>query len=93
MDVYDHLVVGIDDSLLRFYYFLLRKFFFLNVTPKLQIDSAASGGDQENLTDFMFFRWPSLEAALSISTFLFFCLHVYSDPLICERNYPTSNIK
>jgi hypothetical protein len=35
---------------------------------KVQIDSAASSGGQGKLTHFMYFRWPPLEAALSISS-------------------------
>ena len=52
-----------------------RTFVLSDKTPNLRIDSAASSGSRVNLVYFMFFTWPPLEAALSISTFCYLHTH------------------
>jgi len=68
-----------------FFLSLLSQKVLFQIKLKLRIDSAASGGDQRDLTHFMCFRWPPLEAALSISTISFFffmfgwpCILIYA---------------
>ena len=59
-----------DNSLLCFYWFLLKNYFFTRKSDS-KIDSATATGGQGMLTYLMFFLWPPLEVGLTRSTFRF----------------------
>ena len=83
-----------------FFCYYVLNFFFLTKGVTLNIDSGAPSAGQVKLTYFIHFPSHPLEAGLSISPPFIGTswepsvshLHGVYDPLVPERNYPTSSI-